>query len=61
MLTSGDGTTRFVLTRLVPETKFESTTTMVVSNRGQGEPSTDEPRRMTMIMRAGIVLAGNLR
>jgi hypothetical protein len=61
MLTSGDGTTRFVLSRLVPETKFESTTTMVVSNHGQGEPATDEPRRMTMIMRAGIVLAGNLR
>jgi hypothetical protein len=61
MLTSGDGTTRFVLSRLVPETKFESTTTMVVSNHAPGEPSTDEPRRMTMIMRAGIVLAGNLR
>ncbi len=39
MLTSGDGTTRFVLSRLVPETKFESTTTMVVSNHGQGEPA----------------------
>jgi hypothetical protein len=69
MLSSGDGTTRFVLTRLVPETKFEGTTTMVVSShpRSQaagepaGGPAGNEARRMTMIMRVGIVLAGNLR
>ena len=65
MLSSGDGTTRFVLSRLVPETKFEGTTTMVVSSPSsghpQGEPPGDDGRRMTMIMRVGIVLAGNLR
>jgi hypothetical protein len=65
MLSSGDGTTRFVLSRLVPETKFEGTTTMVVSSHRAGESDGEAPgddgRRMTMIMRAGIVLAGNLR
>jgi hypothetical protein len=66
MLSSGDGTTRFALSRLVPETKFEGTTTMVVSSHPAGGPggtggAADEGRRMTMIMRVGIVLAGNLR
>jgi hypothetical protein len=55
MLASGDGKTRFDLSRLVPQTKFEGTTTMVVS----GHSRTDDARRMTMIMRVGIVLAGS--
>jgi hypothetical protein len=55
MLASGDGKTRFDLSRLVPQTKFEGTTTMVVS----GHSRTDDTRRMTMIMRVGIVLAGS--
>jgi hypothetical protein len=69
MLSSGDGTTRFVLSRLVPETKFQGTTTMVVSSGARsgdagdtgGDAARDEGRRVTMIMRVGIVLAGNLR
>jgi hypothetical protein len=69
MLSSGDGTTRFVLSRLVPETKFQGTTTMVVSSGAKGgtpgdtgsDAAHDEGRRVTMIMRVGIVLAGNLR
>jgi hypothetical protein len=69
MLASGDGTTRFVLSRLVPETKFQGTTTMVVSSGARGgdagdtggDATHDEGRRVTMIMRVGIVLAGNLR
>jgi hypothetical protein len=55
MLASGDGKTRFDLSRLIPQTKFEGTTTMVVS----GHSRTDDARRMTMIMRVGIVLAGS--
>ncbi len=55
MLASGDGKTRFDLSRLVPQTKFDGTTTMVVS----GHSRTDDARRMTMIMRVAIVLAGS--
>jgi hypothetical protein len=55
MLASGDGKTHFELSRLVPQTKFEGTTTMVVS----GHSREDDARRMTMIMRVGIVLAGS--
>ena len=55
MLASGDGKTRFDLSRLVPQTKFEGTTTMVVS----GHSRTDDARQMTMIMRVAIVLAGS--
>jgi hypothetical protein len=54
MLASGDGKTRFELSRLVPQTTFDGTTTMVVS----GQSSADDARRMTMIMRMGIVLSG---
>ena len=61
MLTSGDGKTQFDRSRLVPQTKFDGTTTMVVSSHPQGEPQDHEGRRMTMIMRVTIVLAGNLR
>jgi hypothetical protein len=57
MLASGDGKTQFDLTRLVPQTKFAGTTTMVVSSRSGQE----DDRRMTMIMRVEILLAGTVR
>ena len=57
MLASGDGKTQFDLTRLVPQTHFGGTTTMVVSSH---TPQDDE-RRMTMIMRVEIILAGTVR
>ena len=44
-------------TRLVPQTKFAGTTTMVVSSRSGDE----DDRRMTMIMRVEIALAGTAR
>ncbi len=57
MLASGDGKTRFDLTRLVPQTQFGGTTTMVVSSRSGDE----DERRMTMIMRVQIVLSGTMQ
>ena len=57
MLASGDGKTQFDLTRLVPQTRFGGTTTMVVSSRSREE----DDRRMTMIMRVEILLAGTVR
>ncbi len=62
MLASGNGKTRFDLGRLVPQTTFEGTTTMVVSGRlhpdeGSGA-ARDGAHRMTMTMRIGIVLSG---
>jgi hypothetical protein len=57
MLASGDGKTQFDLTRLVPQTTFGGTTTMVVSSRSREE----DARTMTMIMRVQIVLAGTVR
>jgi len=57
MLASGDGKTQFDLTRLVPQTRFGGTTTMVVSSRS----SDQEERRMTMIMRVEIDVAGTVR
>jgi hypothetical protein len=57
MLASGDAKTLFDLSRLVPQTKFDGTTTMVVSGQSPGDTS----RRMTMIMRMGIALSGSIR
>jgi hypothetical protein len=57
MLASGNAKIRFELTRLVPATKFDGTTTMVVSGSAPGDAS----RRMTMIMRVGIGVQGSLR
>lgn len=57
MLASGDGKTQFDLTRLVPQTRFGGTTTMVVSSRSRDEAD----RTMTMVMRVDIVLAGTVR
>ena len=56
MLASGDAKVRFDLTRLVPRTTYDGTTTMVVSGSlGDGS------RRVTMVMRVGIVLQGTTR
>jgi hypothetical protein len=55
MLASGDAKVRFDLSRLVPYSRFEGTTTMVVSG-----PASDGTRRRTMIMRVEIVLAGGI-
>jgi hypothetical protein len=57
MLASGGAKTSFDLSRLVPQTKFDGTTTMVVSGQTPGSGS----ERMTMVMRMGIVIAGTLR
>jgi hypothetical protein len=57
MLASGDGKTQFDLTRLVPQTRFGGTTTMVVSSRSRDEAD----RTMTMVMRVDIVLAGTVQ
>jgi hypothetical protein len=56
MLASGDAKTHFDLSRLAPETKFDGTTTMVVSSQAPSEGA----RHLTMIMRIEIVLAGSL-
>jgi hypothetical protein len=57
MLASGNAKVRFDLARLVPQTQFEGTTTMVVS----GRPSSDSAQRMTMVMRVGISIQGTAR
>jgi hypothetical protein len=57
MLASGNAKTAFDLSRLVPQTKFDGTTTMVVS----GQSSGDATRRVTMIMRVGIGIRGTPR
>ncbi len=57
MLASGNAKTRFELSRLVANTRFEGTTTMVLANDGpvQGEP------RATMVLRVAIDLSGSAR
>jgi hypothetical protein len=57
MLASGDAKTRFDLSRLVPQTKFDGTTTMVVLGSTPG----DTARRITMIMRVEILVSGSVR
>lgn len=56
MLASGDAKMRFDLTRLVPRTSYDGTTTMVVSGS-----LGDSSRRVTMVMRVGVVLQGTTR
>jgi hypothetical protein len=53
MLASGNARTLFDLSHLVPRTKYDGTTTMVVSG-GAG----DGVRRVTMVMRVGIDIQG---
>ena len=57
MLVSGSARTHFDLTRVVPRTQIESTTTMVVSGHAAGSLS----RRSTMVLRVDIGLEGKLR
>lgn len=55
MLASGDAKTHFDLSRLAPETRFDGTTTMVVSSQAPSEGA----RHLTMIMRIEIAIAGS--
>jgi hypothetical protein len=57
MLVSASAKTRFDQTRLVPQTRFESTTTMVLS----GPTAGDKTGPVTMVLRVEILLAGALR
>jgi len=57
MLASGDAKIRFDLAHLVPQTTFDGMTTMIVS----GQSPDDTGRRMTMVMRMGIILSGSAR
>jgi hypothetical protein len=57
MLASGNAVIHFDLSRLVPQSQFEGTTTMVVSGQAPG----DSARRMTIVMRVGISLEGRVR
>ncbi|MDP9152323.1 MAG: hypothetical protein M3O36_20550, partial [Myxococcota bacterium] len=57
MLASGNASVRFDLSRLVPQTKFDGTTTMVVSGRS----TADLARRLTMVLHVSIVIAGSKR
>jgi hypothetical protein len=57
MLASGKSRVHFVQSRLVPQSHFDGTTTMVVS----GESSNDSQARLTMIMRIGMSIEGTVR
>lgn len=52
VLMSGSSKTRFDLTRLVPQTTLDATTSMAVSERSN---------RMNMLMRLGVSTSGSLR
>ena len=54
MLATGASKTHFDLTRLVPTSSFDGTTTMVVS----GEAPVNASKRMTMILRVTMTLSG---
>jgi hypothetical protein len=54
MLVSADAKTTFDPSRLVPETHLRSTTTMVLSGHSPG----DSTRRVGMVLRVEIVIAG---
>jgi hypothetical protein len=57
LLASGQARSLFDLSRLVPQTKFDGTTTMVVSGQQPG----DTARRGTMVMRLGFDIRGKTR
>jgi hypothetical protein len=57
MLLAAHATMLFDRTRLVPQTRVESTTTMVVSGHGPGNGT----RRVPMVLRVEIVIAGAKR
>jgi hypothetical protein len=56
MLASGQAKTRYDLSRIVPQMKFDGTTTMVLSNAVPHE----EARRITMSLRIGMTVSGTL-
>jgi hypothetical protein len=57
MIASGSATTKFDLSRLVPATRFEGTTTMTLTS--DGTPGS-EPRT-TMVLRVGVDVTGTVR
>jgi hypothetical protein len=57
LLASGQAKSVFDLSRLVPQTKFDGTTTMVVSGQQPGLAT----RRGTMVMRLGFDIQGKTR
>jgi hypothetical protein len=57
MLVSADAKTKFDRSRLVPQTRLESTTTMVLSGHSPG----DSTRRVGMVLRVQILLSGATR
>ena len=57
MLASGDSKVRFDLSRLVPQSLFDGTTTMVLSGASAGDAS----QRLTMIMHVSIAIQGTTR
>ncbi|HXN30332.1 MAG TPA: hypothetical protein VN894_00665 [Polyangiaceae bacterium] len=57
MLASGEAKVRFDLSRLVPQTTFDGTTTMVLSGQSPG----DSARSMKMVMHVFIAIAGSRR
>jgi hypothetical protein len=57
MLASGNSRIHFVPSRLVPQSHFDGTTTMVVS----GESEKDSPARLTMIMHIAMSVQGSVR
>jgi hypothetical protein len=56
MLASGDGKSTFDRSRVVPQTTFEGTTTMVVSS----DAPPDGVQRRTMILHVGITITGSI-
>jgi hypothetical protein len=57
MLVSADAKTTFDFSRLVPQTRIETTTTMVLSGHAPG----DSMRRVGMVLRVEILLSGATR
>jgi hypothetical protein len=57
MLASGNTKEQFDLTRIVPRTRFDGTTTMVASGRSESEAN----QRVTVIMRVAITIQGTTR
>lgn len=58
MLASGQAKMHFDLSRLVPQTAFDGTTTMVLSGRS---PDDDSAHSMRMVMHVFIAIAGSRR
>jgi hypothetical protein len=57
MLASGSAKEQFDLSRLVPRTRFDGTTTMVAS----GPTASDDEQHVTVIMRVAITIQGKTR